>query len=148
MENARIALEKDGRFRYELVDVEMLNDEFHSLRFTLNKYPCGPRGEKITDKLWSSVTHQIRSCEITDNGWIYEDGERFDEPLIKQSIQKAADKYWTKEVIDQVQLEIERQYVEKYMQFNAGDGAVSLDEINSILENMGLDDEITEDTSK
>ena len=68
--------------------------------------------------------------------------------LIKQSIQKAADKYWTKEVIDQVQLEIERQYVEKYMQFNAGDGAVSLDEINSILENMGLDDEITEDTSK
>ena len=34
------------------------------------------------------------------------------------------------------------------MQFNAGDGAVSLDEINSILENMGLDDEITEDTSK
>jgi len=148
MENARVALESDGQFRYELADFEILDDVFHSIQFTINKYPCGPRGEKITDKLWSSVTHQIRSCEITDNGWIYEDGERFNDPLIKQVIQKAIDQYWTEDIIEEVKLEIERQYVEKYMQFNAGEGAVSLEEINSILENMGLDDEITEDTAK
>ena len=128
--------------------MEFLDDGCHSVKFTLNKYRSLDSGKTFDENVWASATHIIRPCEISDQGWVYENGERFEEPLIQNLIKKVNEEYWNKEVIDEVQLEIERQYVEKYMQFNAGDGAVSLDEINEILESMGIDDEITKDIAE
>ena len=120
----------------EIENVEILEDEFNAIKFTLLFFNTED-GKKLSNRPYSEVTHILKPCEITDNGWLMTNSDNFPDPEVKEFLDKTMKEYWTEEIIDAYQLEFEKAYVEKHIRFNATEGAISLDEIDDILSKIG-----------
>jgi hypothetical protein len=84
----------------------------------------------------ATLEYIIEAAQITEDGWLIHDEDTFDHPAIKHVIRNYGHLVWDDNLIRQFKAKAEQDFIEKHIRYSSGEGALTLDEINAILDTL------------